>query len=181
MPGERLRLEAYKKLAAVQDEAGLADIDAELVDRYGPMPEPVQVLMEVARLRTIARAAGVADIGVQGNRIRFAPVELRDSQRLRLERLYRGTIIKPAIRQILVPAPKTAPVGGRLPDEIVLHTERPVIGRPVDGTGSARRVREVHPVAAAGWRLRMVTASSARASTGISRKLRYAIPLRPTA
>ena len=113
VPGERLRLEAYKKLAAVQDEAGLADIDAELVDRYGPMPEPVQVLMEVARLRTIARAAGVADIGVQGNRIRFAPVELRDSQRLRLERLYRGTIIKPAIRQILVPAPKTAPVGGR--------------------------------------------------------------------
>ena len=50
---------------------------------------------------------------MQGNRIRFAPVELRDSQRLRLERLYRGTIIKPAIRQILVPAPKTAPVGGR--------------------------------------------------------------------
>ncbi|GAB94027.1 transcription-repair coupling factor (superfamily II helicase) [Kineosphaera limosa] len=113
VPGERLRLEAYKKLAAVQDEAELAEIRAELLDRYGPMPEPVEVLFEVARLRTLARRAGVAEIGVQGNRIRLSPVELRESQQLRLERLYKGTLVKPAIRQILVPAPKTAPVGGR--------------------------------------------------------------------
>ncbi len=113
VPGERLRLEAYKKLAAVEDEAALEEIRAELLDRYGAMPEPVEVLFEVARLRTIARAAGVADIGIQGNHIRFAPVELRESQQLRLQRLYKGTLVKPAIRQILVPAPKTAPVGGR--------------------------------------------------------------------
>ncbi len=113
VPGERLRLEAYKKLAAVEDEAALAEIRAELLDRYGAMPEPVEVLFEVARLRTIARAAGVSDIGIQGNRIRIAPVELRESQQLRLQRLYKGTLVKPAIRQILVPAPKTAAVGGR--------------------------------------------------------------------
>ncbi len=113
VPGERLRLEAYKKLAAVEDEAALAEICEELLDRYGAMPPPVLNLIEVARLRTVARAAGVADIGVQGDKIRFGPVELRESQQLRLNRIYRGTIIKPALRQILVPAPKTAPVGGR--------------------------------------------------------------------
>ncbi len=121
VPGERLRLEAYKKLAQVSDEAELGDIVAELVDRYGPLPSAAENLVEVARLRTVARAAGVADISVQGNYIRFGPIELAESRSMRLNRLYKGTIVKPALRTILVPAPKTAPVGGRpLRDKAVL-------------------------------------------------------------
>ena len=112
VPGERLRLEAYKKLAQVADEAELDEIVAELVDRYGALPPAAENLVEVARLRTVARAAGVADIGVQGNFVRFGPVELPESRLMRLQRVYKGTVVKPALRQILVPAPKTAPVGG---------------------------------------------------------------------
>nr|WP_228266736.1 transcription-repair coupling factor [Ornithinimicrobium ciconiae] len=114
IPGERLRLEAYTKLAKVTDEDELAEIEAELVDRYGTPPEPVQNLLEVARLRTLARKAGVSDISVQGQSIRFGPVELRESQQLRLNRLFPGTIIKAATRTVLVPAPKTARVGGKV-------------------------------------------------------------------
>ena len=113
VPGERLRLEAYKKLATVEDETALGEIEAELRDRYGAPPEPVRHLFEVARLRTIARQAGIGDIAVQGRMIRFGPVDLRESQQLRLERLYKGTMVKPAIHQILVPQPRTAPVGGK--------------------------------------------------------------------
>ena len=113
VPGERLRLEAYRKLAQVGDAAELDRIHEELVDRYGAPPPPVHTLLEVARLRTVARAAGITDIAVQGKMVRFAPVEdLRESQQLRLTRVYKGTIIKPALRQILVPMPRTAPVGG---------------------------------------------------------------------
>ena len=114
VPGERLRLEAYTKLARVTDETQLAEIEAELVDRYGPPPEPVQTLLEVARLRTVARRAGIADIAVQGASIRFGPVDLQESQRLRLNRLYPGTILKAATRTALVPAPKTARIGGHV-------------------------------------------------------------------
>ena len=114
VPGERLRLEAYRKLAQVRDEAELTSIHEELVDRYGAPPEAVETLLEVARLRTIAREAGLRDVAAQGQTIRFAPVaELRESQQLRLNRLYPGTIIKPATRTILVPVPKTARVGGK--------------------------------------------------------------------
>ncbi|MDO5503502.1 MAG: helicase-related protein, partial [Actinomycetia bacterium] len=114
VPGERLRLEAYKKLALVKDEAELAEIEAELIDRYGPLPEPVVSLREVARLRTVARKAGIADITVQGSTIRFGPVgELRESQRLRLGRVYPGTLVKDSLGVILVPHPRTAKVGGR--------------------------------------------------------------------
>ena len=70
-------------------------------------------LYEVARLRIVARQAKVADISVQGKTIRFGPVELRESQQLRLMRLYPGTIVKPALGTILVPHPMTARVGGQ--------------------------------------------------------------------
>ncbi len=114
VPGERLRLEAYRKLAQVKDEAELGEIEAELRDRYGAPPPAVQSLLEVARLRTVARSSGVSDIAAQGSSIRFAPVgPLPESRQLRLSRLYPGTIIKPTTRTILVPAPRTARVGGR--------------------------------------------------------------------
>ncbi|WP_312719246.1 transcription-repair coupling factor [Mobilicoccus sp.] len=121
VPGERLRLEAYKKLAAVEDAEALAAIEAELRDRYGDFPRAVTNLIEVARLRTVARRAGVGDIGVQGNHVRFAPLELSESQTLRLQRLYKGSLVKPATRTVLVPRPKTRPVGGQpLRDQEVL-------------------------------------------------------------
>lgn len=113
LPGERLRLEAYKKLASVATQEGLADIESELIDRYGPMPEPVRNLLQVARLRTVARAAGIADVSTQGNHVRFSPVHLRESQALRLQRLYPKTIVKDSLGVILVPRPMTAPVAGR--------------------------------------------------------------------
>jgi len=114
IPGERLRLEAYRKLAQVRDAEEVAAIRAELEDRYGAPPAPVLTLLEVATLRTVARAAGISDVAMQGQRVRFAPVSsLRESQQLRLNRLYPGTLLKPATRTALVPVPKTPGIGGR--------------------------------------------------------------------
>ena len=122
VPGERLRLEMYKKLAAVADEQQLAEIEAELTDRYGAPPEPVRNLLEVARLRTVARQAGIADISVQGNFVRFGPVDLPESAQLRLQRLYPKSLVKDATHTMLVPKPMTARVGGRpLRDTAVLQ------------------------------------------------------------
>jgi transcription-repair coupling factor (superfamily II helicase) len=110
---ERLRLEAYKRLAAASTDEEIAAVAEELVDRYGQLPEPVSNLLAVARLRIHARRAGVAEIVVQGNYLRFSPVELPDSRALRLNRLHPGSLVKPATRTILVPRPMTARVGGQ--------------------------------------------------------------------
>ena len=110
---ERLRLEAYKRLAAAVTEADVAGVLEELTDRYGQVPEPVANLLAVARLRIHARTAGVSEIVAQGNFLRFAPVELADSRAMRLARLYPGSLVKPATRTILVPRPMTAKVGGQ--------------------------------------------------------------------
>jgi transcription-repair coupling factor (superfamily II helicase) len=121
IPTERLRLQAYTRLAEAQDEAALAEVDAELTDRYGPKPPPVTTLFGVAALRLLARRAGVSEIVVQGNHIRLAPVELPESRTMRLTRLHPGSIVKPAVRTILVPRPTTARVGGQpLRDDALL-------------------------------------------------------------
>ena len=126
--GERLRLEAYRKLAAVGSEGDLEAVRAELDDRYGEPPTPVTNLFEVARFRMLARGAGLTEVSLAGNTIRFAPVELPESAQLRLQRLYPGTLVKHAVRTILVPKPMTARVGGQpLRDVELLHWCRDLV------------------------------------------------------
>ncbi len=108
---QRLRLEAYQRLAAIKTPAELGAMADELTDRYGAMPEPVLTLLEVARFRLLAREAGLTDITLQGNLIRFAPVSLLDSQEMRLRRLHPKTVFKPSLRTILVPRPAPATRG----------------------------------------------------------------------
>ena len=109
---ERLRLEAYTKFAAARSESEVADVLEELADRYGPVPEPTRRLASLARLRALAAHLGVREIVAQGKSIRFAPVSLPESARMKVTRLYPGTVLKPATRTIVVPAPGTARMGG---------------------------------------------------------------------
>ncbi|MFE4454283.1 transcription-repair coupling factor [Streptomyces sp. NPDC056796] len=117
-PGERLRLQAYRAIASANSEEDIRAVREELTDRYGKLPEPVENLLLVAGLRMLARACGVGEIVLQGPNIRFAPVELRESQELRLKRLHPKTVIKQAAHQILVPRPTAGRIGGK-----------PVVGR----------------------------------------------------
>ena len=117
-PGERLRLQAYRSIAAVNSEEDIQQVREELTDRYGKLPEPVENLLMVAGLRLFARRCGITDITLQGSNIRFSPFELRESQELRLKRLHPRAVVKPAVKQVLVPRPTTARIGGK-----------PVVGR----------------------------------------------------
>ena len=109
---ERLRLEMYRKVAEAKTPERLKEIEAEMRDRYGELPEPVTNLFAVARLRLLARAHGLKDVSLQGRHIRFAPVVLPDSKQLRLKRYYPDAVYKAALSQISVPRPLTRRVGG---------------------------------------------------------------------
>ncbi len=113
VPHERLRLEAYKRLADAATGEAVDEVMAELVDRYGAMPTEVENLLAVARFRVVARSAGLTEVVAQGNHIRFHPVALPESAQMRLTRLYPSTLVKPAVRTILVPRPMTALMGGQ--------------------------------------------------------------------
>lgn len=110
---ERLRLEAYRKIAAATSAQQLADVHEELVDRYGQPPAEVANLFAVATFRNEVRDVGLRDVTVQGKFVRFAPVELPESATLKLKRLYPGSMIKPVVRTVLVPYPTQARIGGQ--------------------------------------------------------------------
>ncbi len=133
VPSERLRLEMYKRLAEVRSDEDVAAIREELDDRYGEPPAPVTSLLEVARLRARARKAGLTDITLQGKYVRFAPVELPDSGKVRLDRLYPRSILKAGVRTMLVPRPVPKTVGGPpIRDEELLAWVRQVVDSVVD-------------------------------------------------
>jgi len=113
VPSERLRLEMYKRLAAVRAMAEVDELREELVDRYGEPPAVVEVLLDVARLRVRLREAGISEVTAAGPNVRFASLVLPDSAQARLARVYPRSIYKAAGEVALVPRPKTAPVGGR--------------------------------------------------------------------
>jgi transcription-repair coupling factor (superfamily II helicase) len=114
VPGERLRLEAYRKIAAAGDADGLAAVEEELKDRYGAPPEPVRRLFAVAAFRQTCREHGVTEVSMQGSSIRIAPLPLRDSQLVRLKRLHPKATYKPVSELVTVPRPTEGAAGGRM-------------------------------------------------------------------
>jgi transcription-repair coupling factor (superfamily II helicase) len=114
VPGERLRLEAYRKIAAAGDAAALQAVLDELKDRYGTPPLPVDRLLAVAALRQICRGHGVTEVATQGNTIRFAPLPLKDSQLIRLRRLHPKAVYKESVNTVSVPRPTEGAAGGRM-------------------------------------------------------------------
>ncbi|HEY6811976.1 MAG TPA: TRCF domain-containing protein, partial [Propionibacteriaceae bacterium] len=119
---ERLRLEMYKRLAEVRAEADVKAVEAELHDRYGTPPQEVLNLLEVARLRLLARSGGLTEIVGQGRFVRFAPAHLPESRVMRLQRRYPGSVVKDAVGTVLVPRPATSgAVGEPLKDTDLLR------------------------------------------------------------
>ncbi|KAA8961443.1 transcription-repair coupling factor [Mycobacterium sp.] len=112
IPSDRLRLEAYRRLAAAACDDDVAAVAAELTDRYGPLPEPVQRLMAVARLRLLCRAAGITDVSTAPeSALRLSPLTLPDSAQVRLARLYPGARYRATTATVHVPIPRSGGLG----------------------------------------------------------------------
>jgi transcription-repair coupling factor (superfamily II helicase) len=103
---EELRLEAYRRLAAVTTQAEVDDIRAEWEDRYGPLPDPAASLLMVGSLRAECHRLGIVDVQITSDQARLAPIELKLSEAMRLKRLAKHAIHKEDARQLVVPIPR---------------------------------------------------------------------------
>ena len=129
-----VRMEAYRRLAAVTEPSDVDDVRAEWEDRYGPPPTPAAALLGAARLRAECVRLGVRSLAVGGGAARLRGLTLRDSQQVRLRRLATGAkasaeeVLIPirvppaevaatltALLEELVPRPADAPVGSPAP------------------------------------------------------------------
>jgi transcription-repair coupling factor (superfamily II helicase) len=107
---EELRLEAYRRLAAVTAPDEVDDIRLEWEDRYGPVPAPAEALLDVAFLRAECHRLGLRDVQIVGSAARLGPIELKVSETMRLKRLSKQALYKDDQRQLVVPlAPRQSP------------------------------------------------------------------------
>ena len=84
VPEVNQRLALYKRLAGAAGEAEVAELRVELQDRFGPLPEPAERLLDIVRLRVAARALGVEKLeaGDGAALVTFSPVTPLDPARL---------------------------------------------------------------------------------------------------
>ena len=66
---ESLRLQAYKKIAGINNESDAADVLDELADRYGAVPSEARDLVKIAEIRAHAERIGAANISSKDRRI----------------------------------------------------------------------------------------------------------------
>jgi len=72
VPGQKLRIEVYRRLARLRDPATLADFRQELRDRYGPTPEPVEWLLRTTEVRLLCVQKQIAGIHRDGPDLVFS-------------------------------------------------------------------------------------------------------------
>lgn len=74
LPDVHGRLILYKRIASAPGDEELRDLQVEMIDRFGPLPEPTKTLFRVTKLKLTATPVGIHKIeaGPKGGRILFA-------------------------------------------------------------------------------------------------------------
>jgi transcription-repair coupling factor (superfamily II helicase) len=129
---EDLRLEAYRRLAAVTSRADVDDIRDEWLDRYGPLTPPAEALLSVARLRAECVRLGVREVNVARGTARVSPLALKASERIRLQRLAKSAVYKEDLQQLVLPLPAAAD-----PLEALLTLFRALVPEPAPVASAA--------------------------------------------
>ena len=84
LPDVHSRLILYKRIASARDDGELRELQVEMIDRFGLLPEPVKNLFRVTGLKLRATPIGVKKIeaGPKGGRLVFGPEPKVDSAKL---------------------------------------------------------------------------------------------------
>jgi transcription-repair coupling factor (superfamily II helicase) len=88
-PEEKMRV--YKRVAATLEPQDIADLRAELADRYGALPEEAKHLLQVASIRLKAWKCGMARVRIRKNKAVLVLRTGRTMKRPQIEAVVRGT------------------------------------------------------------------------------------------
>ncbi|MGB2710025.1 MAG: transcription-repair coupling factor, partial [Conexibacter sp.] len=80
IPYEQAKVDVHRRIAAAEDVAELVELRAELDDRFGPPPVPLENLLALQQARVKLGEAGARTVSFRGGRLAVTPIEL-DSRR----------------------------------------------------------------------------------------------------
>ena len=84
---EQAKIDVHRRVAGALEVADVEGLRAELEDRFGPVPEPLENLLALQRARIKFGEAGARTVSFRGDRLAVVPIELdsRRAKRLREE------------------------------------------------------------------------------------------------
>ena len=82
VPYEQAKIDVHRRVASALEVAEVEELRAELEDRFGPIPEPLENLLALQRARIKFGEAGAQTVSFRGDRLAVVPIEL-DSVRAR--------------------------------------------------------------------------------------------------
>ncbi len=76
IPFEAAKIDAHRRVAGAREPAELRALRDELRDRFGPLPKPVENLLELQRARIELGGLGARTVEFRGGRLSATPLEL---------------------------------------------------------------------------------------------------------
>ena len=65
------KIEIYQNIALCKNEDDISDVTDEIIDRYGPLPKEIEKLLDIARIRNMAREKNINKIIQRDDRVIF--------------------------------------------------------------------------------------------------------------
>ena len=80
VPLEAVKIDLHRRVALAGDRSELREIEAELADRFGPLPEPVANLLAIQELRLVAGEMGIQSASLRGGTFTVGPIALGSAE-----------------------------------------------------------------------------------------------------
>ena len=103
---EQAKIEVHRRIAGAREVAELELLRAELADRFGPPPEPVEHLLDLQRARIKLGAAGARVVSFRAGRLAITPIELDSAGVRELRQRLEGVVYESGRSQVLVRVPE---------------------------------------------------------------------------
>ncbi|HWT92358.1 MAG TPA: transcription-repair coupling factor [Solirubrobacteraceae bacterium] len=76
VPYEQAKVDVHRRIAGAMEVSELETLREELIDRFGPVPEPLANLIQLQRARIKLGQAGANTVTFRNNRLAVTPIEL---------------------------------------------------------------------------------------------------------
>ncbi len=103
IPLEAVKIDLHRRIALAVERSDLRELDAELADRFGPVPAPVQNLLQLQEARLAAAELGAEAVTLRGGRMTVAPLALTSAQVADLKRVAPNALYTVARREVSRP------------------------------------------------------------------------------
>jgi transcription-repair coupling factor (superfamily II helicase) len=106
IPYERAKIEVHRRIAGALEVAEVEQLRAELEDRFGPVPEPLENLLALQRARIKFGQAGAQTVSFHGDRLAVVPIQLDSTRAKRLREKLPGALYESGRSQVSMRVPK---------------------------------------------------------------------------